>query len=474
MVNYYGREQIFADSVTEENVTAVLQQVYSKHAKNKGQIKFLYNYYKGKQPILERIKEVRPEICNRIVENWAYAIVSFRVGYLCGSPIQYISGKSKDSLTDDIDKLNDIMDTLGKPAIDKDLIEWQMIAGTSYRSVFPDKAEIMQISSLDPRNTFVIYSTDIGHKPIAAVYETVKQENSKPIRYITVYTPEKIFTIKEWNKVSTENNPLGAIPILEYPANNARLSVIEIVIDLLDAINELDSDRLDGVAQFIQSLMVVYNADVGEETANTLREKGLIQLKSVGDAHADVKIISEQLDQGQTQTLKEDLLQRVREIIGLPSQGDGTTGDSSNNGAMLLKGGWENAETKARESEIMFKRSEIPFLKIALNLLSKNKTGINLELGDVDIRFTRRNYENIQVKSQVLTTMLSNEKIAPKLAFESCGMFIDPEEAYNMSVDYEKKKQAEVNNGRIEQSLNGNPAESVNDNGETRDRGLTT
>ena len=242
----------------------------------------------------------------------------------------------------------------------------------------------------------------------------------------------------------------------------------------MDAINELDSDRLDGVAQFIQSLMVVYNADVGEETANTLREKGLIQLKSVGDAHADVKIISEQLDQGQTQTLKEDLLQRVREIIGLPSQGDGTTGDSSNNGAMLLKGGWENAETKARESEIMFKRSEIPFLKIALNLLSKNKTGINLELGDVDIRFTRRNYENIQVKSQVLTTMLSNEKIAPKLAFESCGMFIDPEEAYNMSVDYEKKKQAEVNNGRIEQSLNGNPAESVNDNGETRDRRLTT
>ena len=459
MVNFYGREQIFADSVTEENVSAVLKQIYTKHAKNKGQIKYLYNYYKGKQPILERIKEVRPEICNRIVENWAYAIVSFRVGYLCGSPIQYVSGKSKEDVSDEIDKLNDIMDSLGKAAIDKDLIEWQMIAGTSYRSIFPDKADVMQISSLDPRNTFIIYSTDIGHKPLAAVYEAVKQENGKPIKYITAYTPEQIFTIKEWEKVSTEKNPLGAIPILEYPANNARLSVIEIVIDLLD--------------EFIQSLMVVYNADVGEETANTLREKGLIQLKSVGDAHADVKIISEQLDQGQTQTLKEDLLQRVREIIGLPSQGDGTTGDSSNNGAMLLKGGWENAETKARESEIMFKRSEIPFLKIAFELLKKNSK-VSLNIDDVDIRFTRRNYENIQVKSQVLTTMLSNEKIAPKLAFESCGMFIDPEEAYNMSVEYEKKKQAEVDNGRIEQSSIGNSAESVNDNGETRDRRLTT
>ena len=437
MVNYYGREQIFTsyDEVNSSNINKVLDEVLTKHQKNAGQIKFLYDYYKGKQPIYERVKEIRPEICNMIVENWANAIVSFKVGYLCGSPVQYVSGKSKKSLTKSIDKLNDLMDAHSKASVDKDLIEWQMICGTSFRSLFSDEEDTISISSLDPRNTFVIYSMDIQHKPLAGVYLATKKERGKDVDYSTVYTPTEIITVRASKKVSVEKNPLGYIPIMEYPANNARLSVIEIVIDLLNAINDLDSNRLDGVEQFIQSLMVIYNADVGDETINTLKEKGLISLKSTFDSPADIKILSEQLDQNQTQTLKEDLIKRVREIVGLPAQGDGNSSDSSNNGAMLLKGGWENAETRARESEVMFKKSEIPFLKVLFSILS-TKNILTLDVEDVDIRFTRRNYENIQVKAQVLTTMLSNDKIEPKLAFQSCGLFIDPEEAYRESMEY--------------------------------------
>lgn len=469
MNNYFGREQIFTDEneITKDNVLKVISNVETKHKKNALQIKYLYNYYKGKQKIYERKKEIRPEICNMIVENWANAIVSFKVGYLCGSPIQYVSGKSAKNLSVTIDKLNDLMDEHGKSSVDKDLIEWQMIAGTSYRALFSDENNVIDLVSIDPRNAFVIYSNDINHKPLAGVYVAEKTEKAKTFREYTVYTPAEVLTVKDKKVVSAEKNGLNAIPIMEYPANNARLSVIEIVIDLLDAINDIDSNRLDGIEQFIQSLLVVYNADIEGEDGNSIREKGLIQLKSVGDNKGDIKILSEQLDQSQTQTLKNDILQRIREIVGLPSQGDGTTGDSSNNGAMLLKGGWENAETRARESEVMFKRSEIPFLKLLFQILSE-KTDIKLEVPDVDIRFTRRNYENIQVKSQVLTTMLSNDKIHPKLAFEGCGMFIDPEEAYNMSMQYEKEKAEE--NGRIEQSANGNLGTDNGDNPEEDSR----
>lgn len=473
MVNFYGREQIFTsyDEVNSANINKVLDEVWTKHQKNSAQIKYLYDYYRGKQPIYQRVKEIRPEICNMIVENWANAIVSFKVGYLCGSPIQYVSGKSNKNLSKKIDTLNDVMDAHNKSPVDKDLIEWQMICGTSFRALFSDEEDIITINSLDPRNTFVIYSNDITHKPLAGVYVAEKKERGKDITYLTVYTDKEVITVRSNKMQSTTANPLGMIPIMEYPANNARLSVIEIVIDLLNAINDIDSNRLDGVEQFIQSLLVVYNADIGEETANTLREKGLIALKSVGDCNADIKIISEQLDQNQTQTLKEDLIKRVREIVGLPAQGDGNSSDSSNNGAMLLKGGWENAETRARESEVMFKRSEIPFLKLLFKILSE-KGVVSLNVDEVDIRFTRRNYENIQVKSQVLTTMLSNNKIHPKLAFEGCGMFIDPEEAYNMSMKYEQEnKQAEVENGRTEQSDKSVGGEVTGDNGEDTEEG---
>ena len=461
MNNFYGRKQIFTsyDEVNSSNVNKVIEEVITTHQNNVYQIKYLYDYYRGKQPVYERKKEIRPEICNKIVENWANAIVSFKVGYLCASPVQYVSGKSKKSLTKAIDTLNDVMDAHSKASVDKDLIEWQMICGTSFRSLFSDETDTILLNSLDPRNTFVIYSMDITHKPLAGVYCATKTEKGKQVNYMTVYTPTEIITVRANKKYSVETNPLGYIPIMEYPANNARLSVIEIVIDLLDAINALDSNRLDGVEQFIQSLMVIYNADVGDETINTLKEKGLIALKSTSDSPADIKILSEQLDQNQTQTLKEDLIKRVREIVGLPAQGDGNSSDSSNNGAMLLKGGWENAETRARESEVMFKKSEIPFLKLLFKILSE-KNIVNLKVDDVDIRFTRRNYENIQVKSQVLTTMLSNDKIEPKLAFQSCGLFIDPEEAYRESMEYY---------GRIEQSNKSNTGEVGNNNGQTEE-----
>ena len=45
----------------------------------------------------------------------------------------------------------------------------------------------------------------------------------------------------------------------------------------------------------------------------------------------------------------------------------------------------------------------------------------------------------------MLTTMLSNDKIHPRLAFEHCGMFADPEIAYTASQEYaeERKKETE-------------------------------
>lgn len=436
MNRYYGREQIFTDEreITKENVVRVIQDSLKTHRKNKGDINYLYNYYRGKHPVRNRVKNIRPDIKNMITENIANEIVSFKVGYLCGSPIQYVSGNTKDDVSEKIDTLNQLMEAKGKSTKDKDLFEWQMIGGTSYRIVLP-RAKDFSILSLDPRYTFVIYRNSIEKEPLAAVYITEATTTKGLVELYTVYTSDTVYEVKDQKVVSVSKHIMGTVPIIEYPANNARLGAFEIVLDLMDAIDEIDSDRLDGLQQFIQSLMVIYNAHLEDDTANSIREKGLIELKSVGDAKADIKIISEQLNQDQTQTLKKDIMQRIREIVGLPSQGDGTTGDSSNNGAAFLKNGWENAETRAKESEIMFKQSEQEFLKIILSILStKNKLSLNLE--DIDIRFTRRNYENIQVKSQVLTTMLSNDKIAPKLAFQSCGLFIDAEEAYRESKEY--------------------------------------
>ena len=70
------------------------------------------------------------------------------------------------------------------------------------------------------------------------------------------------------------------IPIIEYPANIvARLGAFEIVLPLLDAINTVESNRLDGVEQFVQALMLFHNVDINTEDFRQLRDEGAIKYK---------------------------------------------------------------------------------------------------------------------------------------------------------------------------------------------------
>jgi hypothetical protein len=137
---FTGRQKILCDKgeINAQNVVEVLGDALPIHFKNRSQIDYLYKYYKGEQPILKRTKEIRPEICNRIVENRANEIVSFKTGYLCGEPLQYISRGSTDDVSEGISRLNDMMLLCGKAAKDKELAEWMYVCGVGYRMIAPN------------------------------------------------------------------------------------------------------------------------------------------------------------------------------------------------------------------------------------------------------------------------------------------------------------------------------------------------
>ena len=437
----YGRRAITTDvdEITAENVVDVLREAMSVHELNRSEIEYLWKYYKGNQPILAREKTIRPEICNRIVENRANEIVSFKVGYLCGEPIQYVGRNSDEAVTNGVGTLNEYMFIVDKAALDQEIVEWDMICGTAYRMVLDNPAydadsdeAPFDMFTLDPRDTFVVYSTDVKRRRMMGVKYNTDEYGFKTY---SVYTDKLYFTI-EGDKVTTvAPHGLGAVNIFEYPANNARLGAFEIVLPLLDSLNNIESNRMDGIEQFIQSFIKFVNCDIDEEKFAALKDLGGIKIKSVDGQPADVDIVTSELNQGQTQTLKDDIYRAILSICGLPSMSDGNTSDSSNNGAVILKNGWQGAETRAKDSEMMFKRSEKEMLRLVLKLCD-GLADLKLKLRDIDMKFTRRNYDNIQSKSQVLVTMLQQPKIHPLLAFTHCGMFSDPESAYTMSDEY--------------------------------------
>jgi len=270
--------------VTVENVVAILNKALPYHWENRSEIQYLWYYYRGLQPILNREKQVRPEICNKIVENRANEIVSFKSGYLMGEPLQYVSRGNGDNLSDAINQLNEFVFAEEKPAKDKELADWFHICGTSFRMVLPDENvgedddSPFEIYTLDPRNTFVVYNNGLGNKPLLGVKYVVDDNG---IVHYSCYSDHEYFEIVESHIIKAEPHILGDIPIIEYPLNIARIGAFELVIPLLDAINLTDSNRQDGVEQFIQALMLFHNVDISSDDYEKLREEGAIKFRDI-------------------------------------------------------------------------------------------------------------------------------------------------------------------------------------------------
>ena len=444
--------------ITDQNVTEVLWKALGVHELNRSEIDYLYKYYKGDQPIRHRVKDVRPEICNKIVENRANEIVSFKVGYLCGEPIQYVSRNGDDTIVKQVNLLNEYMFAEDKAAQDQELIEWQMICGTAFRLILPDEPgeedeAPFEMYTLDPRDTFVVYSNEIGNKPLMAVKYAIDDDK---ITHYSIYTENRYYLVDGDILIESKPHALDMIPIIEYPANNARLGSFEIVLPLLDAMNNVASNRMDGVEQLVQAFIKFINCDITKEEYEEFLQLGAIKVKSVDGQAADVGVVTTELNQTQSQTLKDDYYNAMLTICGMPNRNGGSS-TSDTGSAVLLRDGWSDAEARAKDSENVFKRAEKKMLKLVLRIC-RDLGESTLQLKDIDMKFTRRNYEAIQSKSQVLISMLQEPKIHPQLAFQHSGMFSDAESAYTMSMKYYEEQQQKT----VELVRNTNKSEDNN------------
>lgn len=445
-----GRKVIYTDveEVTAENVVEVLKSANDSNQSNVSDIKYLYDYYKGKQPILDRQKTFNDTINNKIVENRANEIVAFKTGYFLSAPIQYID-MGEDEVTDDLKLINGWADLESKESADLDLAEWLSICGTGFRMVLPKQERLddsdspFEIFTLDPQTTFVVYSSKLGHKPMMGVTFFQLADEDKSVYY--VYTQSEFFIISDDAIQERQSHALGTVPIIEYPANKARLGDFEIVIPLLDAINNMQSNRADGVEQFIQAILCLENMQLDDDEAGfmtRLKEVGGLMLPEGSKAY----YLTQQLNQGDTQTLKDDLYNAVLYICGMPNRNGGSS-TSDTGSAVILRDGWADAEARAKITENYFKKSERKFLNMII-LISNTIGGTNIMLPQVGIRFPRRNYTNDSAKVTNLVTMLSNDWIAPQQAFEHSDMFPDPDAAF-----LEAKKWHDENEAKQAQSL---------------------
>lgn len=440
-----GRKTIYTEAteIDASNVVQELEKALKVHAKNSADIDYLYNYYKGKQPILDRIKTVRPEINNKIVENRAYEIVSFKVGYLLDEPIQYVCQRGEAANFDGINLLNAFMEAENKATKDKELADWFTICGTAYRllTVKQEQEEDeapFNLYTLDPRYSFIVYSSGIDNKKMMGVKYVKLSDNT--ILY-SVYTDNAYYEICEGKIISSEFHSLGEVPMFEYQANMAKIGAFEMVLPLLDAINKVSSNRVDGVEQFIQGLLILKNLDLSVEEINQMGASGAIKIP----IDSVIEYLVSELDQTQTQKLVDHLYQTVLTICGMPNRNGGSS-TSDTGTAVVMRDGWKVAENRAKDTELMFRKSEREFLKTVLFVVN-TLSGTEIKPSNIRIKFTRQNHENILEKTQVLAALLGTGKVHPKYAFELSGLFSEPDLACQESMQYESEQVDEIVKG---------------------------
>ena len=470
----FGRTPIYSaeTEITDENVVDVLRKAIPIFEKNANECEYLYNYYKGKQPILGRTKVIRPEILNTIVVNRAYEIVTFKTGRFLYKNIQYVN-RSEDK-TDEVNDLNSFMYLDNKNGKDRELVDWFHICGHAYRMTIDAPAVDgvpFHTFTIEPTKAFVVYSDNVQKDRLMGVYYTFILDKKKNKHKIyTCYTKNKIYTIENYKITSIENHIMGDVPIVEYPANYARLGCFEMVLELLDAINLAQSNRMDGLEQFIQALLVFKNLDLQDGDISRLRREGAICLPE----GSDVDYLVHELNQSQTQTLVDDLYQAVLTICGMPNRQAGSTSTSDNKGAVVLRDGWSSAATAVKETKQYFESSERIMLQMALKMFniyqdSKKEERKTLDLADIEIHFDEGEYDNMLEKAQVLTMLLANDRVHPKDAFEFSNITPDPESAYLAGQkfhDEEEKKQVDALMERTEETdvrTNGSGDEEIND-----------
>lgn len=476
-IHFFGRRKLLSSytksEINEKTLAEILPQVLREHELNASEIDYLYNYYKGRQPILDKTKIVRPEINNINLENHAFEIVEFKKSYVYGEPIQYVQKGEKEGekINPEISLLNKFMESEDKSSLDKELSEWQYICGTAYRWAEVDSKEDedeapFELSVPDPRRTFVVYNSGIKEYPLFSGYISYFTKNimtddqiPKVVNYreVTIYTDKYKYIFSEEEKQNEFKVMPQAIPIsegmvtaypleikgqriIEYPLNNSRLGLIELVMSDLEAINKIKSADLDGIDQFIQSLLVFVNQEIDLPTYRKLVKEGAIQVTSSDpNKPADVKLLTNQLTHTETKVVSDDRYESMLSIVGIPRLNHKASGGDTGQ-ARLLGEGWTMADERAKQDELSFKKSERKMLKLVINICkykTKNKDEKieNLKLSDIDIKFTRNKSDNLLVKTQGLMNMQTSQ-VPPEIAFVTCGLFSDPNDVYQKAKEY--------------------------------------
>jgi SPP1 family phage portal protein len=444
-----GRRKIFDDrKINKDTIIQILFDAMNIHRLNVADMRYLVDYYKGQQDILERTAPSTTTINNKVVLNYAHSSIRDIVGYTFGKPVQIIPRKAK--YRKDIKKLSDIFEYENSSTVDNEVATYAAICGLSYICTLPSEdltSDYMpdvpiKISKLDVFNTFVVQSRKMGNPVRLSCTYWSDRKNT----YFSVFTDTQIFYIKSEgnmtlsgtkNEIQEDVNLIGLNPIQMVQNNEFLMGDFEVAISVLNALNQIASDSVNDVENVIKSLLVIINSELDDNTTETAKKNRILELIGAPGQNVDAKFLYQQLDSMGISDLREYLEEAYKTIIGIPDRktrggGGGDTGD-----AVKLRDGWADIEIVARIKESYFKIAKKKQIAVAIKILQLlGLANIDFKTIDLDVKFTRNKNDNLQTKAQSFSTLHGTKVFDPADALEMCDLTTDVTEVVDRGKKY--------------------------------------
>lgn len=420
----------------------IILTLVKKHEGMVGRLLKNKQYYDGHHAIEAKKREDDSAPNNKVVCNHAKDISDTATGYFMGNPITYSNSGEQD-----IEPLMTAFDEANVDDVDADNALDMSIYGAGYEYVYVKQGEAKPISkNISPLSTFIIVDDSIEENELCGVYY-YKRKNSVENSYTyvaTVSTANYTYVlniddseadIPRMVTETPERHFFGEPQIIEYLNNKEAIGDFEQQIPLIDAYNTLMSDRINDKEQFIDAVLVLYGALMGDdeeevsEAQKQLRKEKLLELP----ADAKAEYLLRQMDENGAEVLRKAIKEDIYNFSHVPNFMDENFAGNVSGVAMEYKLLGLEMITKVKERQ--YKKGLRKRIRLYCNFL--NMKAVLMEAGSIMATFSRALPKNLQELSQIVANLQDN--VSAKTLLKLLPFVEDP--------DYEikevKKQKAE-------------------------------
>lgn len=450
----------FNENSLDKNIILTLvkkhEGMVSRLLKNK-------QYYDGHHAIENKKREEDSAPNNKVVCNHAKDISDIATGYFMGNPITYSNSGEQD-----IGPLLTAFDEANVDDVDADNALDMSIYGVGYEYVYAKEGEATPISkNISPLSTFIIVDDSIEENELCGVYY-YKRKNSVENSYTyvaTVSTENFTYVLNIDDSGADIPRPVTEEPerhffgepqIIEYLNNKEAIGDFEQQIPLIDAYNTLMSDRINDKEQFIDAVLVLYGALLGDdeeevsEAQRQLRKEKLLELP----VDAKAEYLLRQMDENGAEVLRKAIKEDIYNFSHVPNFMDENFAGNVSGVAMEYKLLGLEMITKVKERQ--YKKGLKKRIRLYCNFLGMKAA--MMETGSIMASFSRALPKNLQELSQIVANLQNN--VSAKTLLKLLPFVEDPD--YEIK-EVKKQKAEEV---KRQQDLFGMGANTPPDFGE--------